>query len=615
MKTETSPDKVYGLCETANNIEQTDQYLHDGFDYGKYEFEDAVNMAGLRQSSMVDMHNLEKLKTERPYEQIQSHIYKNENIEKTRSRMSQNTTAMTTKQSRRTSMSKPIGNINSRKPPIQSNIHIKTTSIGSYSTTNKSRVNKSQAETQRLNKKQQNNDSFQSSNVVLDYESVPPVDLQKQRTINETTSRLGNREKLNSHILQNTSNKIMTPTSRFHDIQKLSGFTQGPRLPIKTAQIDMVPPSQNSNDSTPTTLSTPQNQTKNSNTTRTKSYSVNNSCKPEIWNAKQILATQQASQTPKNQQNPQQKQLQPIQKPQVSTANKLESFRTLIDNKKAQNPDSQPFELKDFTLGIQIGAGAFALVKRAVHKESSLTLAIKTYDKKSLSDKHAQDALHSEIKILSQLEHPNIMTLYEVIDTRTNVNLIMELCQGKSLYHYIKKKSGLKIDEQECKKIFKQVVEAVAYLHQNNVCHRDLKLDNILVDEQKNIKLIDFGFSVECNKDQKLSLFCGTPHYMDPDIAKKRDYLGQPSDVWSLGVILFILSTGKLPFFGEFEADLFRKIQKAKYEIPRECVMSVELKALLKRIFNVDSLTRVTAQHILNDDWFKASSQTAIKAN
>jgi serine/threonine protein kinase len=97
-------------------------------------------------------------------------------------------------------------------------------------------------------------------------------------------------------------------------------------------------------------------------------------------------------------------------------------------------------------------------------------------------------------------------------------------------------------------------------LHENNIAHRDLKLDNILIDENNRIKLIDFGFSVFANSEHKLQLFCGTPHYMDPDIVKKKDYNGQAADVWALGVILFIILTGKLPFFGEFEGDLFRKI-------------------------------------------------------
>jgi serine/threonine protein kinase len=131
------------------------------------------------------------------------------------------------------------------------------------------------------------------------------------------------------------------------------------------------------------------------------------------------------------------------------------------------------------------------------------------------------------------------------------------------------------------------VVEAVAYLHSQNVVHRDLKLDNILVDEQKRVKLIDFGFAVNCSKDQKLSLFCGTPHYMDPDIARKQDYGGHAADVWALGVLLFILLTGKLPFFGEFEGDLFRKIQKAKFDFPKE--VSPQSKNLIRKIFQVDS--------------------------
>jgi MAP/microtubule affinity-regulating kinase len=162
------------------------------------------------------------------------------------------------------------------------------------------------------------------------------------------------------------------------------------------------------------------------------------------------------------------------------------------------------------------------------------------------------------------------MSLYEVIDTRKNVNLVMELCNGKSLYHHIKKKPNVKLPESECRGIFMQVVDAVAYLHSQNIIHRDLKLDNILIDGRDNIKLIDFGFSICATPDLKLSLYCGTPHYMDPDISKKKEYNGHAADVWALGVILFILVTGKLPFFGEFEGDLFRKIQKAKYDFPKD---------------------------------------------
>ena len=104
--------------------------------------------------------------------------------------------------------------------------------------------------------------------------------------------------------------------------------------------------------------------------------------------------------------------------------------------------------------------------------------------------------MQKEINVLSKLSHPNIMSLYEVIDTRNNVSLVMEMCQGKSLFHYIKKKPQQKLEEKECKLIFKQIVDAVAYMHGKSFVHRDLKLDNILIDEQGRIKLIDFGFSI-----------------------------------------------------------------------------------------------------------------------
>ena len=143
-----------------------------------------------------------------------------------------------------------------------------------------------------------------------------------------------------------------------------------------------------------------------------------------------------------------------------------------------------------------LGAGAFAIVRRAVHKTSKYTIAIKTYDKKNLQDKETQMAVHREINTLSDLWHPNIMKLHEVVDQRTHVHLIMELCQGSSIYHHIKKQPDQRLPEDTCKHIFKQLVSGVAYMHSKNYAHRDLKLDNILMEfDSKNIKIIDFGFS------------------------------------------------------------------------------------------------------------------------
>ena len=198
-----------------------------------------------------------------------------------------------------------------------------------------------------------------------------------------------------------------------------------------------------------------------------------------------------------------------------------------------------------------------------MHKKTGHAVALKVYDKKNLREKESSNALHREIFILAMIDHENICQLHEVIDSRTHVHLVMELCEGKSLYHTVKKAQeqavgGMK--EKQCRPIFAQIVAAVAHMHGRSVAHRDLKLDNILVDAQGRVKVIDFGFATKCDPGEKLSFFCGTPHYMDPDLVRKDRYSGHAADVWALGVILFTLLTGRMPYFAEFEADLYRKI-------------------------------------------------------
>ena len=182
------------------------------------------------------------------------------------------------------------------------------------------------------------------------------------------------------------------------------------------------------------------------------------------------------------------------------------------------------FEISDFQINLQIGQGAFACVKRATHKKSGHLVALKCYDKKNLRDTESSSALQREIHTLAALHHKNIMTLHEVIDTRSNVYLVMELCEGKSLYHLIKKTNETKhpgLPEDYVKTVFRQIVEGVAYMHSRSIVHRDLKIDNILISQADEVKLIDFGFAVKCEPSQKLSMYCGTPHYMDPLLTKK----------------------------------------------------------------------------------------------
>lgn len=126
----------------------------------------------------------------------------------------------------------------------------------------------------------------------------------------------------------------------------------------------------------------------------------------------------------------------------------------------------------------------------------------------------------------------------------------MELGGYSSLHAHLKTKNGRKLDEEEAKSLFRQIVEGIDYLHKKNVAHRDIKLENILLDEGNTIKIIDFGFSVVMEKDKLLNVFCGTPSYMSPELATKKDYHGWHADIWALGVLLYVFLCGKFPFKG-----------------------------------------------------------------
>ena len=206
------------------------------------------------------------------------------------------------------------------------------------------------------------------------------------------------------------------------------------------------------------------------------------------------------------------------------------------------------------------------------------------------------------------------MKIYDSIDSGSKVSIIVEYINGNNLFQYIRKLPGSRIiDENEVKKIFIKIVKSVEYMHSMNVIHRDLKLENILVDRQSHeTKLIDFGFSTKVKShEDRIPYVCGTPIYMSPEMAQKKEHLGAPADIWALGVVLYILLTGKMPFFGAFEDDLFRKIISGKYKWPdfltdkngKTVESSNGAKALVKKILVVDESQRPTASQILQDSW------------
>ena len=179
----------------------------------------------------------------------------------------------------------------------------------------------------------------------------------------------------------------------------------------------------------------------------------------------------------------------------------------------------------------------------------------------------------------------------------------MELVNGVSLLNYLKSKPNRRLLETEAKFIFNQVLEGIQYLHIKNIYHRDIKLENLIIDENNFIKIIDFGFATSSQKTKLLNFFCGTPSYMPPEIVQKKDYLGESADIWSSGILMYTILCGSFPFRGNFlyysalsEKELYLKITKGVYILPDH--LSAESKDLIKRILEVNSSNRPTAEKV-----------------
>ena len=173
----------------------------------------------------------------------------------------------------------------------------------------------------------------------------------------------------------------------------------------------------------------------------------------------------------------------------------------------------------------------------------------------------------------------------------------MEFASHASLHSYLKAKPGRKLKEDEGKYIFKQVVDGIYYLHSKNIIHRDIKLENLLLDENKTLKIIDFGFSICVKNDQRINNFCGTPTYMAPEIVSKKEYFGAPVDVWALGVLLYVLLCGTFPFKAQEEKELYKKIIKGTYEFPHH--LSYGAKNLISKMLFYNPFERIQTKDVI----------------
>eukprot|EP00357_Protocruzia_adherens_P027229 CAMPEP_0115001698 /NCGR_PEP_ID=MMETSP0216-20121206/17547_1 /TAXON_ID=223996 /ORGANISM="Protocruzia adherens, Strain Boccale" /LENGTH=655 /DNA_ID=CAMNT_0002367115 /DNA_START=618 /DNA_END=2586 /DNA_ORIENTATION=+ len=260
------------------------------------------------------------------------------------------------------------------------------------------------------------------------------------------------------------------------------------------------------------------------------------------------------------------------------------------------------------------GQGAYAVVKAAIQKKTSKKVAVKVYEKYKLIDPQRKRGVRREVSILSKLDHENIIKLLEKIDTEKTLNLIMEFVEGISLHDYLKTKPSRKMSENEAKNLLRQITTALCHCHSKAIAHRDIKLENILIERKTmRVKLIDFGFSTCMPNEKKMKIFCGTPSYMAPEIVMKTEYTGPPADVWAVGVLMFTILTGHFPFKGFNDRDLYKKIMKGRFDVPDH--LSYGARNLINKILRVDAKHRPTMHDILNDPWMVSTSESSLLFN
>ncbi len=288
-------------------------------------------------------------------------------------------------------------------------------------------------------------------------------------------------------------------------------------------------------------------------------------------------------------------------------------------NKKIRTFSSSPFtinttinrnkdnKISHYEIGKVIGKGAYATVKICKNKITQEKFAMKIYEKKILNDNIKKKCILREIEILKKLNHPNIVKLYDTIISDKNILLIQELVNGISLRDFYNKeiRNQRNISEKKYKIltiIFKQIFSAFDYIHKKNIFHRDIKLENILLTKNYEIKIIDFGFGLYNPRNYLQKFFCGTPNYMAPEIIMKKEYDCQKADMWSLGILLYKLFCADFPFKGKDEKDLYRHIIKGKYKI-KEYVPDL-IKIIIDKILRPKPYQRINCDQILQSHWF-----------
>ncbi|XP_061430343.1 NUAK family SNF1-like kinase 1 [Lethenteron reissneri] len=245
-----------------------------------------------------------------------------------------------------------------------------------------------------------------------------------------------------------------------------------------------------------------------------------------------------------------------------------------------------------------LGRGAYGKVKRAVERATGRKVAIKFISKERIKNEKDMGQIRREIEIMSSLHHPHIVSIFEVFENKDKMVIVMELASHGELFDYLNAHRPLR--ETEARRLFRQIVSAVHHCHKSGVVHRDLKLENILLDESCNIKIADFGLSNLYAPDRYLSTFCGSPLYASPEIINGRPYRGPEVDSWALGVLLYAIVYGAMPFDGHQPGALIQQISAARYQQPAR---PSEVSELISRLLVASPEQRASSQAAAHHRW------------
>lgn len=246
-----------------------------------------------------------------------------------------------------------------------------------------------------------------------------------------------------------------------------------------------------------------------------------------------------------------------------------------------------------------LGEGSFGKVKLAIHQPSGRQVALKIISRRKLLSRDMVGRVEREIQYLQLLRHPHIIKLYTVIATKTDIVMVLEYAE-RELFDYLVKRG--RCNDAEARKFFQQIICAVEYCHRHKIVHRDLKPENLLIDSEKNVKIADFGLSNIMTDGNFLKTSCGSPNYAAPEVISGKLYAGPEVDVWSCGVILYVLLVGRLPFDDDYIPALFKKIAAGNFHMPP--YISSGAARLIRSMLQVHPVHRLTIPEIRQDPWF-----------